>query len=316
MGTMVDLVGRRADGSEFPADIEGLKTIRCRRDRSVFTASLTVSPVRDKAGVISGVSTIVRSARAMREASEAAQLMSAVITVSGEAIISSTADGVITSWNPAASRLFGYSGEEMLGRSGGCLSPGGRTQEIHEALARIEAGEPVQRQETQRVRKDRTVFPVSFVVSPIRDADGAVIGASTITLDITERRSSAEVAQQGDQAGEAPPESDLHVKTPATILSVDDESVNHRLLEVLLRPEGYVTRAVVGGVEALASIADDPPDLILLVVRMPGLDGREVASTVKADPATRNIPIIMISAMADRESRLAALDARGDKYQR
>jgi len=294
--------------------VEGLKTIRCRRDRSVFMASLTVSPIRDKAGVIVGVSTIVRSARAMREASEAAQLMRAVITLSGEAIITSTADGVITSWNPAAARLFGYSREEMVGRSGGCLSPGDRTQEVREALARIEAGEPVQRQETQRVRKDGTVFPVSFVVSPIRDGDGAVVGASTITVDITQRRSSAEAAQQGDQAGEAPSVSDLHAKTPAAILIVDDESVNRRLLEVLLRPEGYVTRTAVGGAEALASIAEDPPDLILLDVRMPGLDGREVASTLKADPATRKIPIIVISAMTDRESRLAALDAGAEDF--
>jgi diguanylate cyclase (GGDEF)-like protein/PAS domain S-box-containing protein len=294
--------------------VQGLRAIRCRRDGSVFMASLTASPIRDKAGVVIGISTIVRSARAMREASEAAQLMSAVIKLSGEAIITSTVDGVITSWNPAAARLFGYTREEMVGRSGGSLSPGGRTQEIREALARIEAGEPVQRQETQRVRKDGTVFPVSFVVSPIRDADGAVIGASTITLDITGRRSSAEVAQQDDQAGEAPGGPDLNARSPATILIVDDESVNRRLLQALLGPEGYVTRTAVGGAEALASIADDPPDLILLDVRMPGLDGREVASALKADPATRKIPIIMVSAMTDRESRLAALDAGAEDF--
>jgi len=96
---------------------------------------------------------------------------------------------------------------------------------------------------------------------------------------------------------------------PATILIVDDERANRRLLQALLGPEGYVTRTAASGEEALTSIADDPPDLILLDVMMPGLDGREVASTVKADPASRNIPIIMVTAQGDRDARLAALAA-------
>jgi diguanylate cyclase (GGDEF)-like protein/PAS domain S-box-containing protein len=97
--------------------------------------------------------------------------------------------------------------------------------------------------------------------------------------------------------------------TPATILIVDDEGQNRRLLEALLGHEGYLTRTARNGEEALAAIADDPPDLILLDVMMPGLDGREVARAVKADAATRSIPIIMVTAQTDREARLAALDA-------
>jgi diguanylate cyclase (GGDEF)-like protein/PAS domain S-box-containing protein len=101
---------------------------------------------------------------------------------------------------------------------------------------------------------------------------------------------------------------------PAVILIVDDESANRRLLQVLLRPKGYVTRTATGGREALACIAADRPDLILLDVMMPGLDGRAVASAVKADPATRNIPIIMVTAQGDREARLAALDAGAEDF--
>ena len=101
---------------------------------------------------------------------------------------------------------------------------------------------------------------------------------------------------------------------PATILIVDDESLNRRLLQALLEPEGYVTRTAASGKEALASIADDPPDLILLDVMMPGLNGRQVASAVKADPATRTIPIIMVTAQTDREARLAALDAGAEDF--
>jgi diguanylate cyclase (GGDEF)-like protein len=101
---------------------------------------------------------------------------------------------------------------------------------------------------------------------------------------------------------------------PATILIVDDDGPNRRLLEVLLGPEGYVTRTAGGGSGALASIADHPPDLILLDDKMPGLSGQQVAKTLKADPTTRNIPIIMVTIQTDREARLAALEAGAEEF--
>jgi len=104
------------------------------------------------------------------------------------------------------------------------------------------------------------------------------------------------------------------MKAPSSILIVDDEIQNRRLLEVLLGPEGYVTRTASGGQEALASIAHDPPDLILLDFLMPGIDGRQVASAVKANPATRNIPIIMLTALDHHEALLAALDAGVEEF--
>jgi len=104
------------------------------------------------------------------------------------------------------------------------------------------------------------------------------------------------------------------VSAPASILIVDDESQNRRLLEALLGHEGYVTRTADSGAEALLAIADDPPDLILLDVMMPGLDGRQVARAVKADPASSKIPIIMVTAQTDREARLAALDAGAEDF--
>jgi PAS domain S-box-containing protein len=100
----------------------------------------------------------------------------------------------------------------------------------------------------------------------------------------------------------------------AVILIVDDESQNCRLLEALLEPEGYDTRTAASGEEALVSIAKDPPDLILLDVMMPGLDGRQVAKALKIDPATANIPIIMVTAQPDREARLAGLEAGAEDF--
>ena len=104
------------------------------------------------------------------------------------------------------------------------------------------------------------------------------------------------------------------MKSPASILIVDDESQNRRLLEVLLTPEGYGLRTASGGEQALACIAEDPPDLILLDYLMPRVDGRAVVAAVKGNEATRNIPIIMLTALDHREARLAALEAGAEDF--
>lgn len=99
-----------------------------------------------------------------------------------------------------------------------------------------------------------------------------------------------------------------------SILIVDDEPQNRRLLEALLHPEGFVTRTASSGPEALASVEEDPPDLILLDVMMPVMDGHQVAALLKADPATRSIPIIMVTAQTDRAARLAGLEAGAEDF--
>ncbi len=100
----------------------------------------------------------------------------------------------------------------------------------------------------------------------------------------------------------------------ATILIVDDEPRNRRLLELLLQPEGYVTVMAADGKAALAAVADHSIDLILLDIRMPSMNGYEVASILKADALTKAIPIIMVTAQVDRETRLAALDAGVEEF--
>ena len=101
---------------------------------------------------------------------------------------------------------------------------------------------------------------------------------------------------------------------PASILIVDDENQNRKLLETLLRPEGYLTRSAASGEEALASVAQGPPDLILLDIMMPGMDGYQVAGALKADPSTSDIPIIMVTAHSDRGARLAGLNAGAEEF--
>lgn len=106
----------------------------------------------------------------------------------------------------------------------------------------------------------------------------------------------------------------MAIISTATILIVDDEILSRRLLEALLRPEGYLTQSAGTGEEALALIAQRAPDLILLDVMMPGMDGYEVARALKANSATSNIPIIMLTALSDRDARLAGLNAGAEEF--
>ena len=101
---------------------------------------------------------------------------------------------------------------------------------------------------------------------------------------------------------------------PARVLIVDDERDNRHLLEVMLATEGFDLRTAATGEEALAMVAEQPPDLILLDIMMPGMDGYEVATQIKADLATRNIPIIMVTALDDRDARMHGLSVGAEDF--
>ena len=105
----------------------------------------------------------------------------------------------------------------------------------------------------------------------------------------------------------------MNIRAPS-ILIVDDEALNRRLLAVLLQPEGYSTSSAASGEEALQSVTANAPDLILLDIMMPGMDGYKVANILKANPSTSNIPIIMITAQMERSARLAGLDAGAEEF--
>ncbi|APA96166.1 sensor histidine kinase [Nocardia seriolae] len=115
-------------------------------------------------------------------------LLAALIESSDDAILSKTLDGRITSWNPAATRMYGYTPEEIIGKSVSLLIAADNPGEMQSILTRIREGKRVDHYETLRIRKDGTAIDVSLTVSPIKDADSTVIGASSIARDITERR--------------------------------------------------------------------------------------------------------------------------------
>jgi len=101
---------------------------------------------------------------------------------------------------------------------------------------------------------------------------------------------------------------------PATLLIVDDEPQVRKLLETLLQHEGYQTLTAASGEEALQLVAKQPPDLILLDIMMPGMDGYEVASQLKGDAATASIPIIMLSALSESSARVSGLETGAEEF--
>jgi diguanylate cyclase (GGDEF)-like protein/PAS domain S-box-containing protein len=162
------------------------------RDGTLTEVLYNASVYRDFNGKVLGVFAAARDVTEQKRAFVAAQRMAAIIEYSDDAIIGKTLDGIITSWNPAAERMYGYCSEEIIGRSVELLSPEGREGEVRTILAQIRSGQRVDNFETIRVRKDGRVFPVSLTVSPICDGDGTTVGASAISRDVTEQQQAAE----------------------------------------------------------------------------------------------------------------------------
>jgi PAS domain S-box-containing protein len=130
------------------------------------------------------------------------ELLPAIVRSSDVAILGTTTSGLVTTWNPAAEKIYGYRAEEIVGQSLTILSPAERIGEIEETLGRISGGEPFVHRETVRRRKDGSTVPVSVTSSPIHDDDGRLIGVSAIVRDVTQQqqaRAAAELRRQSEE---------------------------------------------------------------------------------------------------------------------
>ena len=163
------------------------ETIRRRKDGTLIPISLSVSPIHDDSGRVIGASKIARNISERVEAEIIARRLAAIVESSDDAIVSKDLNGVITSWNRAAERMFGYTANEVVGQSIRLIIPPDRQSEEDAVLARIRVGESLTHFETVRQRKDGTLIPISLTVSPIVDGAGHVIGASKIARDLSER---------------------------------------------------------------------------------------------------------------------------------
>jgi PAS domain S-box-containing protein len=114
--------------------------------------------------------------------------LAAIVESSHDAIVSKTLDGVITSWNHSAERLFGYTAAEAVGQHTMILAAPGREDEMPRILEKISRGEKIQHYDTMRRRKDGTIIEISLTVSPIRDSTGRIVGASKIAREVGERK--------------------------------------------------------------------------------------------------------------------------------
>jgi PAS domain S-box-containing protein len=135
------------------------------------------------------------------EAAEYASRMAAVVEYSGDAIVGGTPEGIITSWNPAAERMYGYTAEEIIGTSGYELTPEHLRRQSHANADRVIASQQVQKLETERIRKDGTVFPVSLTISPVLDAEGSLVGIAAIHRDLSEQKEAAKLTRAMIEAG-------------------------------------------------------------------------------------------------------------------
>jgi PAS domain S-box-containing protein len=152
--------------------------------------------LRGADGEITGGVNVLVDITARKEAQDAStRLLGAIVDSSDDAIISKDLNGVITSWNQSAQRLFGYTAEEAVGRPILILIPQERQQEEVEILSRLRRGERVDHFETIRRRKDGVLLDVSLTISPVKDLGGRIVGASKIARDITDRKRADEAVR-------------------------------------------------------------------------------------------------------------------------
>ncbi|HEV2275434.1 MAG TPA: PAS domain S-box protein [Acidobacteriaceae bacterium] len=168
--------------------IESYETTRIRKNGEAIAVSLTISPLRDPSGRIVGASKIARDISERRRGDDARTRLAAIVDSSDDAILSKNLQGIITSWNQAATRIFGYTAEEMVGQSILRLIPEELQYEEERILSAIRAGERIDHFETVRIRKDGERIEVSVTISPLKDGRGRVIGASKIARDISGRK--------------------------------------------------------------------------------------------------------------------------------
>jgi len=180
--------------------LRDIVTTRRRADGSDVTIFLSLSPIRSSGQVV-GVLRIARDGTSREQVERAARRLAAIVESSDDAIVSKDLSGVVTSWNRAAEKMFGYSQEEMIGRSIRTIIPDNLQHEEDEVLARIRRGERVEHFETVRRRKDGHRVNISLTVSPIRDLTGRVIGASKIVRDISDRKQADAERQKLHEVG-------------------------------------------------------------------------------------------------------------------
>jgi PAS domain S-box-containing protein len=170
-----ETVGRRKDGTDFPVDI-------------------SLAAIETDQGRLS--TAFIRDVSERRRGEIAARQLAAIVESSDDAIIGKDLDGTIETWNRGAERMYGYSAEEVVGRSISLLVPPHIPDDLPGILDRLRRGEDVEQYETKRMRKDDVVLDIVLKISAIRDVDGRIVGTSSIARDVTRLKVQAELERE------------------------------------------------------------------------------------------------------------------------
>ena len=208
-----DLVGKHLDGvfrivnelSRKPVESPLVRVLRDGATASLADGDVLVSgdgaeipidhsgaPIQNESGVLQGAVLVFRDATSRRRAVETARLLASIVESSDDAIVGKDLNGIVTSWNQGAQRIFGYTSEEMIGHPIAIIAAPGYVDEMPEILQRIARGERIQQYHALRRTKAGKLIHVSITVSPVRDALGRIVGASKIARDVTEQVLAAE----------------------------------------------------------------------------------------------------------------------------
>jgi PAS domain S-box-containing protein len=162
------------------------------KDGHITPVLYNASVYRDENGKVIGVFAAARDIAAIKKAEEKIQTLANAVESSNDAVITKSLDGIITSWNNGAEKIYGYLAEEVLGKSISLLEPDNTEGEINHLIEKIKQGERVQHYETLRMKKDGTIINVSVTLSPVFNSSGKLVAISTIGRDITENKKAEE----------------------------------------------------------------------------------------------------------------------------
>ncbi len=255
------------------------------KDGSEVPIEDTAAPIRSGDEAISGVVLVFRDVTGQRRAVEASLRLAAIVESSDDAIVGESLDGCITAWNKGAERLYGYAADEVVGRPLSVLVPPDHPDELTALMERIRRGESIDHYETVRVRKDGSRVDVSLSISPVRDADGEVVGAAKIARDITERRRAEESLRRQNERLR------LLWEAAAVLLHADDPDAMLRSVFAKISPhlglDTYFNFMVdeAGNALRLASCAGIPDDEARKIARLEF--GQAICGTVNPSQSKR-----------------------------
>jgi PAS domain S-box-containing protein len=201
-----------ADGNPLPFDecpmavtlktgiaVEKQEIIIERPDGTKLNVVPHPKPIYDEDGKLEGAVNMLVDVTRQRADEEKAARLKMIVQYSNAAIISKTLNGIVTSWNPAAQQIFGYTAEEMIGQPIIKIIPHDLYHEEETILSKLRRGEIIEHMETTRMRKDGTLIDISLTVSPVRDESGKVIGVSKIARDISNSKRAERLIRESDE---------------------------------------------------------------------------------------------------------------------